>query len=148
MPKYTRGLVLPGGHPLLGTMFPQPTVENGSGERKRKRLDDVIGKGFCVLGINVDPAAAMTAADKAFWRGLDTTLLRVNRSRAGDHLRTSSPDTLVFDDVDGTLRDRADDNAPSTDVLVLRPDRYLAAACRHDEVSAMTQDFRKLVPAA
>jgi 3-(3-hydroxy-phenyl)propionate hydroxylase len=143
MPKYTRGLVLTGAHPQLGTMFSQPSVEVAGGQRKR--LDDVIGKGFCVLGINVDPAASMSAADRAFWKQLGAMFLRVNRSRAGAHLQQGTDaETTIVDDIDGGFRDWIDDNAPNN-VLVLRPDRYLAAVCSDKQVSNMTSDYRRVV---
>ncbi|MCZ4314827.1 bifunctional 3-(3-hydroxy-phenyl)propionate/3-hydroxycinnamic acid hydroxylase [Comamonadaceae bacterium G21597-S1] len=145
MPKYTRGLVLRGGHPMLGTMFMQPDVETEDG--RRIKLDDAIGPGFCVLGVNVDPARALSTDDRAFWHRLGATLIRVNRSRAGSHLKSKSAEdskTIVLDDIEGRFRDWLDDSAPN-DLVVLRPDRYVAAVCHHRDASAMTRAYGELL---
>ncbi len=146
MPKYTRGLVLGGTHRSLGAMFMQPDVECRDGQRRR--LDDAIGKGFCVLGVNVDPAQHLSASDRDFWKRLGARLVQVNRSRAGRHLSArTDPDTIVLDDIEGRFRDWLDDNAPD-DVIVLRPDRYVAAVCRHADAGAMTAAYQRVVSGA
>ena len=144
MPKYRRGLVLSAGaDPGLGTMFMQPRVAGTDG--KTRKLDDLIGPGFCLLGMNVDPAQHMSEADRAFWRRLGTTVCRVNRSRAGAHLTTGTdPDTMLLDDIEGRFRDWLEDHAPN-DVVLLRPDRYVAAVCRHDGLSAMTRGYAEVL---
>ena len=146
MPKYTRGLVLGRGHRSLGTMFMQPRVECRDGEQRK--LDDALGPGFCVLGVNVDPARYLCEADRAFWKRLGATMVQVNRSRAGAHLNAhTDPATIVLDDIEGRFRDWLDDNAPH-DVIVLRPDRYVAAVCRHQDLRATTEDYRRVIGAA
>ena len=143
MPKYTRGLVLREGHPALGTMFMQPDVERADG--RRCKLDDAIGSGFCVLGVNVDPSEHLSPSDRALWKQLGATLVQINRSRAGGHFTAQTDSgTMVLDDVEGRFRDWLDDNAPKN-LVVLRPDRYVAAVCRHTDASAMTADYRRVI---
>jgi len=153
MPKYRRGMVLPknspaGAHPSVGTMFMQPHVEGR--DRKSCRLDDALGLGFAVIGINIDPQAALSAGERAFWTDLGARFVQVNRSRGGAHLLAGTRgDTLVLDDVEGYFRDWLDDNAPR-DVVILRPDRYVMGVCRHADLPQVTNDARALLatPAA
>ncbi|WP_367128577.1 bifunctional 3-(3-hydroxy-phenyl)propionate/3-hydroxycinnamic acid hydroxylase [Saccharothrix sp. HUAS TT1] len=88
-------------------MFPQPEVVVGG---ERRLLDDVLGADFAVLGPGVDAA---TARD---WQGPPARFLRVVRE--GD---PRADDDLV--DVTGTLT--AWFARHRTDVVVLRPDRFV-----------------------
>lgn len=137
MPFYAEGLVLdPDPKAPIGRMLIQPDVELPDG--KRVRLDAAAGDWFAVIGINIDPTDYLDAESIAYWKALGARFVRINRSRAGKHLRTGSPDTLVLDDVAGGFRDWVS-GRPDRQILVLRPDRYLAAMCRAEEASAMTK---------
>lgn len=143
MPKYESGILLRGGigglHPAIGTMFIQPLVRMADGGTRK--LDDAIGNRYALIGINTDPSAALSDAERAFWVSLDTAFIQINRSRAGAHLlRHTREDTLVLDDVSGAFRDWAEMNAPNA-VILLRPDRYVAAVCAPHEVAKMTEAF-------
>jgi len=119
-------------------------------DRKSCRLDDALGLGFAVIGINIDPQAALSAGERAFWTDLGARFVQVNRSRGGAHLLAGTrEDTLVLDDVEGYFRDWLDDNAPR-DVVILRPDRYVMGVCRHADLPQVTNDARALLatPAA
>ena len=147
MPTYTRGLILPrtsvgGKHPAVGTMFMQPRVERR--DKQVCRLDDALGSGFAVVGINVDPSAHLSPQERSFWDKLGAVRVQVNRSRAGAHLtETASAETHVLDDIDGQFRDWLEDNTP-LDTMVLRPDRYVAAICRHQDLGQVTQELARV----
>lgn len=145
MPRYTSGVVVHRGAPSkgspVGRMFMQPQVENGS--RSRKKVDDAIGPWFAVLGVNFDPRTAMAAGEIAFWDEIGAKTVQVNRSRAG---RDAAGDarTLVLDDVEGAFRDWQLEH-PRDEVIVLRPDRYVAATCSRQDLGAVTREIRQLV---
>ncbi len=144
MPRYTEGIVAHDGPTIdagspVGRMFMQPRVETV--ERKAMKLDDALGPWFAVIGINVDPATCLDDATRAFWKQLGATLVQVVKSRRGTRgLAPSLPGTVVLDDVDGAFRDWLSSN-PSREVIVLRPDRYVAAACQRDRLIEITRSL-------
>lgn len=147
MPYYEEGVVLPSASSAsaVGRMFIQPDVETADG--RRMRFDDAIGPWFAIIGINFDPTEHLRPDALDHWRQLGARFARVNRSRAGDHLRTVSDETILLDDVSGRFRDwvRA---KPDCEAIVLRPDRYLAAACSRAELDSVASAFRTILPTA
>jgi len=145
MPRYTEGVVvgvdLSSKSDPVGRMFPQPDVDAPEG---RMRLDDAIGPWFAVLTLAHDPSA-LDPASVAWWRSVEARLVRVVRPR--EHVYgTPSPvgddgDVLTVEDVDGVLRDWRLAR-PADEVVVLRPDRYVAATCTRDRFAAVTDAFR------
>lgn len=146
MPFYRQGVVAhrqADDASPVGKMFIQPAVETEDGTRLR--LDDAVGPWFAVIGINIDPADHLSEESAAYWRSLGAQLVRVNRSRAGKHLRSTEADTLLLDDTAGGFRDWHKGDR-SREIVVLRPDRYLAATCAGDELDDLTARFRRIVP--
>ncbi|MFI8308161.1 bifunctional 3-(3-hydroxy-phenyl)propionate/3-hydroxycinnamic acid hydroxylase [Streptomyces sp. NPDC085927] len=146
MPFYRQGVVAhrrTDDASPVGKMFIQPAVETEDGTRLR--LDDAVGPWFAVIGINIDPADHLSEESAAYWRSLGAQLVRVNRSRAGKHLRTTDAGTLLLDDTAGGFRDWHKGDR-SREIVVLRPDRYLAATCAGGELDDLTARFRRIVP--
>ncbi|HWL55595.1 MAG TPA: bifunctional 3-(3-hydroxy-phenyl)propionate/3-hydroxycinnamic acid hydroxylase [Paracoccus sp. (in: a-proteobacteria)] len=142
MPFYERGVVdfaNAGGKEKVGRMINQPKVADAEG--RAMLLDNAIGKGFAVIGINEDPAAQLSAIDRAFVNSIGR-LVQVNRSRRGTAGWQASPDTLVIDDLDGVFRDMLL-KAPKQRFFILRPDRYVFAICDRDELSSSVDRLRK-----
>jgi 3-(3-hydroxy-phenyl)propionate hydroxylase len=141
MPRYDEGLVVKApGTPMVGRMLIQPDVEDVSGARRK--LDDVLGPWFAVVGWQTDPQAALGDADRAFWRALGARFFRIDRARCGSgpgSRRCCDHDTTCIEDVDNTFSDWIDAHPGS--VLVLRPDRYIAAQCSPDELPEVTRRF-------
>jgi 3-(3-hydroxy-phenyl)propionate hydroxylase len=154
MPRYTRGAVVPytgtSKDVPLGRMFIQPAVENADGDRVM--LDDAIGSSFALLGLHVDPASALSAEAAAWWRSLGARCVQVlaprgapgpdpgsRRKRPG---RPADDWPVIVEDVDGAFRDwllkRSADN-----VIVLRPDRYVAAVCSLGDLERVTGRLRQ-----
>ena len=146
MPRYTQGLVLPGKDKLadaiVGRMFMQPMVETAN--RQQVKLDDAIGDWFAVIGVNRDPAAAMSDETRTFWKGLGASLVEVCPSRSAP--APASEGMTVIDDLMGAFRDWRMCN-PGTDFVILRPDRYVAAVAGADELDRVTGEFRALIEA-
>ncbi len=102
---------LPGHQGPVGTMFPQPDVAVGG---TRVPLDDVLGAEFTVVGPGVDAATAIG------WRGPVARFVRVAPPGAG-----APTDITTVEDVDGALAAWFAEHG--TDVVVLRPDRFVHA---------------------
>jgi 3-(3-hydroxy-phenyl)propionate hydroxylase len=129
-PHYRDGfLVPPASKPRLpgaGSMFIQPVVEV-SGKR-RVRLDEALGSWFAVVGFECDPLACLDSAALAVVDGLEVRVIKIVESRAGEiHHRkpVTRPGTVVIEDADNELRRWF--TARDGNVVVLRPDRYVAA---------------------
>jgi len=142
MPRYTEGLVVPARDgakdDVVGRMFMQPLVETA--DRRQVRLDDAIGPWFAVIGIGIDPAAAMSETTRAFWRAFGANLIEVRPSRA-EH---RSNDSVVIEDLMGAFRDWRR-TRPGIRFVILRPDRYVAAVASDGDLDAVTREFRQLV---
>ena len=146
MPRYADGLVLRGkdkvADAIVGRMFMQPVVETV--DRRQVKLDDAIGGWFAVIGVNRDPAAAMSDETRAFWKDLGASLVEVRPSRSA--LAPVGEGVTVIDDLMGAFRDWRMRN-PGTDFVILRPDRYVAAVAGADELDRATSEFRALIEA-
>ncbi|MDU0293580.1 bifunctional 3-(3-hydroxy-phenyl)propionate/3-hydroxycinnamic acid hydroxylase [Saccharothrix longispora] len=103
--------VLPGHRAPVGTMFPQPDVAVGG---TRVPLDDVLGAEFAVVGPGVDAATALG------WRGPVSRFVRVVPPGSA-----AQGDITTVEDVDGALTAWFAEHG--TDVVVLRPDRFVHA---------------------
>ena len=149
MPKYERGVVVDGpGASMVGCMLIQPDVEDDAG--MRRKLDDVLGPWFAVIGWQVDPQAALSAADCAFWRELGARFVRIDRARSsgGPGVRTHAmPGTACVEDIDNHFADWI--AAHPGALIVLRPDRYIAAQCDAAQMPEVTRRFTQFtVPAS
>ncbi|WP_277374082.1 bifunctional 3-(3-hydroxy-phenyl)propionate/3-hydroxycinnamic acid hydroxylase [Pseudomonas sp. AA-38] len=119
---------------LVGQLFIQPDVEDATGTRIR--LDQVLGPWYAVLGYRCNPLEQLSDETQAFWAGLETRFIQINRSRSGARNQPLSTDGVIsVEDVDNRLAEwfsKARDN-----VVVIRPDRFVAALTtpeRLDEV--------------
>jgi len=157
MPRYTTGCVVRTTpdralDDLIGRMFMQPMVETT--DRRVAKLDDVIGTWFAVIGVHLDPASGLDPSTLAWWRSLGARFVRVEAPRSGplpgprDGATQSSgagPEaTTVVEDVDGAFRDWLLTN-PSAEIVVLRPDRYVAAITDRAHLPAVTSELRELL---
>jgi 3-(3-hydroxy-phenyl)propionate hydroxylase len=156
MPRYVRGAVVPyaGTSPdvPLGRMFTQPAVENADGDRVL--LDDAIGSSFALLGLHVDPSSVLSADAAAWWRSLGARSVQVLAPRGapgpdpgGRRKRPGRPGgdwSAVVEDVDGAFRDWLL-KRPADNVIVLRPDRYVAAVCPLGDLEQVTGRLRRIL---
>jgi len=145
MPRYENGVVI--GEPgtdAVGRMLIQPDVEDATGARRK--LDDVLGPWFALIGWEVDPQSALDEKDRAFWRELGARFVQISRARSGSRpgLRLhSSEGTVCVEDVDNHYADwMAEHPGP---IVVLRPDRYVAAQVDVAALPLATERFRTFV---
>jgi 3-(3-hydroxy-phenyl)propionate hydroxylase len=102
------------GQPLRAV--PQPWVTTASGARCR--LDDLLGCGWAVVGIGLDPQA--WAGDDHLWAAIDCRLIRIKGTG-----EVHPPETSVLHDTDQVLARWAGGTDPGPVALVVRPDRHL-----------------------
>lgn len=147
MPRYTRGVVVdpitgaPGGaQPGLrakgaltsyesfrrvpspvGTQFIQPKVATTTDGVRH--LDDVIGYRWAILVWGGNPYAHLSEQERALVDAFDVALISL---RPHTQLVDDAPGATVVGDIDGRLKRWFD--ARPTAALVLRPDRFIAAA--------------------
>jgi len=105
----------------VGTQFIQPTVRTVDGVERR--LDDLIGYRWAILAWGGDPAVHLTPEELELARRLDVALISL---RPTTQLVDDAPEAVVAGDVDGRVKRWFD--ARPTSTLVLRPDRFIAAA--------------------
>jgi 3-(3-hydroxy-phenyl)propionate hydroxylase len=107
------------------------------------RLDDLLGAGFALIGIGIDPRTVIDEIDLATWRRLDTrfaTLHAFGGRPQGEQVRGRAGMPIVIEDVGGELLAwlRAHGHGPGS-VVILRPDRYVYGAVGAGELSAATK---------
>jgi 3-(3-hydroxy-phenyl)propionate hydroxylase len=154
MPRYVRGAVVPytgtSTDVPLGRMFTQPAVENADGDRIL--LDEALGSSFALLGLHADPAAGLSGDATAWWRSLGARSVQVLAPRGapgpdpgGRRKRPAQPGddwSVIVEDVDGAFRDWLL-KRPADNVIVLRPDRYVAAVCSLGDLERVTGRLRQ-----
>jgi 3-(3-hydroxy-phenyl)propionate hydroxylase len=144
MPCYQAGAIVPappGGKMRspspVGRMFPQPWVIDA--EAKVRRLDDVMGDAFSLVSYGLDPRRHMSAATRSHWQKLGARFVCIAPSSQFENLRRSScEDRLVV------VTDRDQDmkqwfGKHQVAVVVLRPDRFVAAAGALADIDVLTE---------
>jgi 3-(3-hydroxy-phenyl)propionate hydroxylase len=113
-----------------------------------ERLDDVLGHRFALLGLGLDPRAALDASARALWDRLGAEYFRLV-PRGGRHaitagLPAAGEPVLELEDLDGTLVDFVRRRG---DVAIVRPDRFVLAVPRAGELGAASRAYAALVSA-
>jgi len=119
-----------------GKLFIQPKVRTTNEESVL--LDEVLGHGFAVLGLEVDPRCVITTESQAFWQNLSTRFVRIigvtEEPRPVEGL-------AVVADLESKLAawfDRFQVN-----LVVLRPDRYVFAVFSANAAHDAAQELRR-----
>ncbi len=124
-PRFETGFLAPDGRSsrvtMVGRMFPQPIVEDI--RRERRPLDDVIGKSFTVIAYDDDPRRPLAALDRDRLAKLGIEVIGLTP------WRFNPPEGVVpcYRDASGAAR-MAEVEPYVGWLLLLRPDRYVAAA--------------------
>ncbi len=133
MPRYRDGAAVVGAHPAVGRMFVQPRVQLADGSWPR--LDDAIGPRFAILAWAADPSVYMDKAARDIWRRLDGRILVVRSEvELGAAEAAVGPDATLVGDPSMALKQWFADAGQG--VVILRPDRFVAAASTPQEISA------------
>jgi 3-(3-hydroxy-phenyl)propionate hydroxylase len=134
-PRYRQGFIAPGrprARPSgVGRMLPQPMVETPDG--RTARLDHTLGPWFSLIGFGCDPLSRLTPAERAAVGRFRARVVEVADSHA---VRRAQPrpldDAVVVVDRDNELRTWFRDR--SCDVVLVRPDRCVAAAGTRESI--------------
>ncbi|MFO1322409.1 MAG: FAD-dependent monooxygenase, partial [Burkholderiales bacterium] len=124
-----------------GRLAPQPTVRDVDGQRHL--LDELLGHGYAVIGLGVDPRGGLASDDIETWHRLGARFVALYPlgGRPQGRVDRTSPDGVVeVEDVHGTLIDwfRSRGHGPGS-VAVLRPDRFVYGVVPAAEVSTLTR---------
>jgi 3-(3-hydroxy-phenyl)propionate hydroxylase len=150
MPFFSEGAVVhpgaPDGRGAVGKVFMQPRTADAAG--RVQRLDDAVGLRFALLSWSARADAWIGAESRAILRALDALPVVVRPDcQALD--REPPQDGVVLSDVDGAFK-RWFDQAPGG-VVVLRPDRIVAAVCQpwqlNETLRALARKMALEVPA-
>jgi 3-(3-hydroxy-phenyl)propionate hydroxylase len=137
MPKYTEGVVVGAvssgrTRNAVGRLFVQPRValRNGS----VVRLDDAIGYRFAIVAWAADPCIYMNDEARRVWSRLNgTTVVVRSQTELMSDMNDVDPGTALVGDMSGALKEWF--ATEDTSVAILRPDRFVAALCRPQEIS-------------
>ena len=136
-PRFDTGLFLgldaqPFEGSIVGEMIPQPDVELGGARRK---LDDLLGPGFSLIAQDAAGAEAVAALGMERFAGLPLGAACLPWGPASPAMPAAEP----CDDRVRPLRAHRDQ------VLLVRPDRYCAAAFAPDALAAGLADYAALL---
>lgn len=117
MPIHPQGFIIGdtrrGKNAPEGTYLPQPTIRDQ--KQNEVRLDDVLGRGFAVIGLDIDPRSLLKNPE--LWSQLDTTFVT---------LVTEPHHVDEWQDHTGTLT--AWFKKHQAQIAIVRPDRFVYAA--------------------
>jgi 3-(3-hydroxy-phenyl)propionate hydroxylase len=122
-PRFTDGFLVPVGagarHTLVGRLIPQPVAQNDNGVTLP--LDAALGEGFSLLSFIDDPARFAAETAQRIWQQLGVRRILITTSGARS--------TAVVAVLKVPREQLVGANSRVKDlVLLLRPDRYVAAA--------------------
>jgi len=148
-PRYKKGAFLPNDETKkknreqspIGRMFPQPMVSTIEGATVR--LDDVLGPWFAILCWGGDPRSYIDRATQEYWTNLGVrfvTVLPTVQLAASSWLAGG---LTIVGDLGGTLQTWFGDYPHS--IVILRPDRFVAATCGPQAIVETTKALSKLL---
>jgi 3-(3-hydroxy-phenyl)propionate hydroxylase len=127
----------PGCHSPVGRIFIQPFVRTEDG--RTVRLDDAIGNRFALIGWGSDPTFGLSQEARAIWQQLGGCFV-IAKPDTQLSFHADVPDGVIaIGDIDGRLKDWFT-RVPES-VVVLRPDRFVAAMCSPQQVSQTVREL-------
>ncbi len=119
-PELQSGFItgVPGPDSAVGKMIPQPHVAQQSGHRTL--FDTLLGTDFAIVGLDVDPRSVLTEGELRDWQRLGARVITLRSSHA---VPQTDADIVDFEDVLAPWFRKH-----GARVLVLRPDRFVAAS--------------------
>ncbi|MBB5390189.1 MULTISPECIES: bifunctional 3-(3-hydroxy-phenyl)propionate/3-hydroxycinnamic acid hydroxylase [unclassified Herbaspirillum] len=128
---------------LVGRMFLQSLVENGAGEVVR--LDDLCGSRFTLLSWRSDVLAGADLELRRRMEAFGCDYLQGARSRSGQRGQPPTGAGVVIQDYENRLN--AWFKEKGVDWVLLRPDRFIAAAGRAEDAPAVMARYLDRVAA-
>ena len=144
MPKYHDGALLSNGakNSPVGKMFIQPQVQLASGETVL--LDEVIGNDFVIIAWGVDPKWGLSPDTLQQWKMLGVKFIQVIPAvQLQNSQRKEYQDVITIGDIGTDIRSWFGNTSES--VVILRPDRFVAALAIPQSMESTSQQlFKKL----
>lgn len=144
MPKYHDGALLSNGakNSPVGKMFIQPQVQLASGETVL--LDEVIGNDFAIIAWGVDPKWGLSPKTLQQWKSLGVKFIQVIPAvQLQNSQRKEYEDVITIGDIGTDIRSWFGNTSDS--VVILRPDRFVAALAIPQSMESISQQlFKKL----
>lgn len=143
LPVYKRGCYLglsrKGWRSPEGVLSPQPEVRRF--DSSRVLLDDLLGQGFSLVGLNVDPREHLDANSTRLLEGLDTRMVTLyaygERPQGLQGVeRNVRPGTVEVEDIEGHMvRWFHKAGFRQRGIAVLRPDKFTFAVVQPEDLS-------------
>lgn len=126
----------------VGRMFAQPWIKTTDGQLLR--FDDAIGTGFAIVSWVMDPRHYMDADTREYWDSVGARYVSIiPETELAEVMRTEQDKGhLVLVDVNLDFKDWFGRYQVAT--VVLRPDRFVAAAVATSEISRATREFKSV----
>lgn len=144
MPKYHDGALVTNGakDSPVGKMFIQPEVKLATGETVL--LDEVIGNDFALIAWGVDPQWGLSDAAIKQWKKLGVKFIQVIPAVQFNNANRKQPEGVItIGDIGTDIRTWFGKTSES--VVVLRPDRFVAALAIPQTLDQVSQQlFAKL----
>ncbi|QXX86455.1 bifunctional 3-(3-hydroxy-phenyl)propionate/3-hydroxycinnamic acid hydroxylase [Acinetobacter lwoffii] len=144
MPKYHDGALLSNGakNSPVGKMFIQPQVQLASGETVL--LDEVISNDFAIIAWGVDPKWGLSSETLQQWKSLGVKFIQVIPAvQLQNSQRKQYEDVITIGDIGTDIRSWFGNTSES--VVILRPDRFVAALAIPQSMESTSQQlFKKL----
>jgi 3-(3-hydroxy-phenyl)propionate hydroxylase len=141
MPRMTKGAVVRSANAqkpdIAGTIFPQFTVNDGAGERRRS--DDAFGPGFVILSWGVDPHYYADPMELARFHKLGGRVFAIFPECQREKVQESRIDAEPLFDPDGQIKAWFDDKEFTT--IIVRPDRIVGACGRPVDINTLINRF-------
>lgn len=142
-PRFAKGFIVPDGKSarctLVGRMFTQPRVRTVDGFEVL--LDEVLGPGFALLVRGARGEAALPALNAAPFAALDANIVVM---RPDGDTRAAPAHVSVVHHIGAPSPRIAE---LSDHIILLRPDRYVAACVKVDELETGAAKIGKLIAA-
>ncbi|MGF1589143.1 MAG: bifunctional 3-(3-hydroxy-phenyl)propionate/3-hydroxycinnamic acid hydroxylase [Pleurocapsa sp.] len=124
---------------VAGQMFIQPQVLNKTGQLVL--LDHILGNSFAILGLDTDWLKVITAESEAFLSNLPLKLICVVPQISVSDRSTKFPDRVEL--IEDTSQQISDWLAKQqTEIVIIRPDRYVFGTCDRQELNAIVQQLQ------
>ncbi|MBD9415976.1 bifunctional 3-(3-hydroxy-phenyl)propionate/3-hydroxycinnamic acid hydroxylase [Pseudomonas sp. PDM16] len=140
------GLPRSGRRDVAGKLLPQPEVRTFKG--KRVPLDEVLGEGFALLGLENNPRVAISAEHQQFLSALDTryvTLFPFGGRPQGMEVQRFSPAGLVEveEPAEDLVRWFKRAGRGSNLVAVVRPDKFVFALVPAEQLNTALSELKR-----
>jgi len=124
-----------------GRLLPQPSMRCSDG--KPRMLDDLLGNGFALIGLGVDPRVVLSFDDLAFWESQESCFIVAYPFGGLPQHRVSheaAQGINVAEDPNGELYGwLIDHDAANGDVVIVRPDRFVFGVVHATNLPSATQ---------